>query len=349
MSTDNMNKKKYVVFDMVKILKEHTDQQHPMKQKTLVEMLHEKGYETDRSTVRRTMTDLVMDPESHICSYTNTAHDEKDTLTDTYYSGLYYDQEFTTAELRWLIDGILFSRNVPHEDRDILIRKLSALGNKYFKWRMENINRLAKDEPMNPQLFTNIEILDQAIIEKKQVRLTYNYMGPDFQLEPHRTRHGTPYRQLINPYSIVARNGYYFLVCNNDYYSDVTNYRIDRMTDIEIVDSPVKPTRQVTGLESGLNIQEYMASNINMAYGRPALITFEANGKGVTEAIDAFGKNISIEKKDDDTFVCTVRTPYYDMERWAMQNWNNITVLTPKDLVERIRSDAETILKRHHS
>ena len=347
MSKSNMNKKKYMVFDMVKILKEHTDRQHPMKQKTLVEMLHEKGYETDRSTVRRTITDLVMDPESRICSYANTSHEEKESQNDTYYSGLYYDQEFTTAELRWLIDGILFSRNVPHNERDILIRKLSSLGNKYFKWRMENINRLAKDEPMNPQLFTNIETLDKAIMEKKKVCLTYNYMGPDFQLEPHRTRHANSYRQLINPYSIVARNGYYFLVCNNDYYPDVANYRIDRMTDIEIVDSPVKPVRQVHGLENGLNIQEYMASNINMAYGKPALITFEATEKGVTEAIDAFGKNITIKRKADDIFICTVRSPYYDMERWAMQNWNSITVLTPRDLVERIRSDAEAILQRH--
>ena len=56
MSRETMNKKKYVVFDMVKILREHTDAAHPMKQKELVDRLHELGYTTDRSTVRRTIT-----------------------------------------------------------------------------------------------------------------------------------------------------------------------------------------------------------------------------------------------------------------------------------------------------
>ena len=45
--------------------------------------------------------------------------------------------------------------------------------------------------------------------------------------------------------------------------------------------------------------------------------------------------------------MCTVRTPYYDMERWAMQNWNSITVLAPKDLAECICRDAEAVLERH--
>ena len=43
MARSGMNKKKYMVFDLVKILKEYTDRSHPMKQKELVERLHELG------------------------------------------------------------------------------------------------------------------------------------------------------------------------------------------------------------------------------------------------------------------------------------------------------------------
>ena len=35
MAHENMNLKKYVVFEMVKILKEYTDRKHPMKQKMI--------------------------------------------------------------------------------------------------------------------------------------------------------------------------------------------------------------------------------------------------------------------------------------------------------------------------
>ena len=41
MARENMNQKKYMVFDLVKILKERTDAAHPMKQSQLVDALHE--------------------------------------------------------------------------------------------------------------------------------------------------------------------------------------------------------------------------------------------------------------------------------------------------------------------
>ena len=342
-----VNGKKYLHYKLLRILQENTDRNHPVKQQELVTALKEDFPALNRCTVRRALSDLISDPQSRV-HYLN---EERDFASDEdkqpYYTDIYYDQEFSDAELRLLIDGILFSRNVPHKERNELIAKRCALGNKFFQWRMENINRLAKDEPMNPQLFTSIGILDRAIQKKKQVRLIYNYMGPDFELEPHATRHGIS--QLINPYSIVARNGYYFLVCNNDIYEDVTNYRIDRMTQVEIQDTPVKPVRSVRGLENGLNIQEYMAANINMAYGKPHLITFEATKKGITEAIDAFGKNIQIQRTDGSTYLCTVRTPYYDMERWAIQNWNDVTILSPQELVENMRANAQKVLEKHSS
>ena len=179
-----MNKKKYVVFEMVKLLKEYTDRQHPMKQKQLVDLLHKQGYETDRSTVRRTMTDLILDPESRIQSHTNTAHDEKDSDYETYYSGLYYDQEFSDAELRWLIDGILYSRNVPHDARKDLLEKLCNLGNAHFRrnLNLNKIRRLAADEPVNPELFENIDKLGRAIDSGRKITLIYKYMGADFML-----------------------------------------------------------------------------------------------------------------------------------------------------------------------
>ena len=174
MARENMNLKKYVVFEMVKILKEYTDREHPMKQKTLVDMLHEKGYSTDRSTVRRTMTDLVGDDSSRVRSCANEAHDEKDSVNDTYYSGLYYDQEFSDAELRWLIDGILYSRNVPHGARKDLLEKLCNLGNAHFRknLNLNKIRRLSADEPVNPELFENIDrsnIISQCNMIKTHV------------------------------------------------------------------------------------------------------------------------------------------------------------------------------------
>ena len=285
MAESNINKKKYMVFDLVKILREHTDRLHPMKQKELVDRLHEAGYSTDRSTVRRTITDLVLDPESRIRSVSNTAHDEKDSDYETYYSGLYYDQEFSDAELRWLIDGILYSRNVPHEARKDLLEKLCNLGNAHFRrnLNLNKIRRLAADEPVNPELFENIDRVGRAIDSGRKISVVYNNMGTDFTLHPRWNS-----AHLLNPYAMVIRNGFYYLICNNDHHTTLTVYRMDRMTDVQIEEKlPVRPVRELDGFHEGWNLQEFMEHNANMAFGDPERITFDCAEKGVPFHTDA--------------------------------------------------------------
>ena len=342
-----MNLKKYVVFEMVRLLKEHTDRLHPMKQKQLVGLLHEKGYTTDRSTVRRTMTDLIMDPESRVRSLANDLHDGKDSVNDTYYSGLYYDQEFSDAELRWLIDGILYSRNVPHEARRELLEKLCGLGNARFRknLNLNKIRRLAADEPVNPELFDNIDLIGKAIDAGRKVTLMYKYMGADFALH---SRWNEPH--LLNPYAMVIRNGFYYLICNNDRYSDLTVYRMDRMTDVRVREElPVRPIREISGYHEGWNLQEFMEHNANMAFGDPVRITFLSSDRGVPIVIDAFGKGVSFQERKDGQYLCTVRVPVFDMKLFAMQHAGFIRVVSPRELADSIREELESALEKYRS
>ena len=345
MARDNMNIKKYMVFDLVKILKEETDAAHPVKQKFLVDRLHEMGYPTDRSTVRRTMTDLVMDEGSRVKSYTNQAHDEKDSNNDTYYSGIYYDQEFSDAELRWLIDGILYSRNVPHEARKELIEKLCDLGNVYFRknLNLNKIRRLAADEPTNPELFDGIEKVGKAIDTERKVSVLYNSMGADFELHP---RWDHPH--ILNPYAMVIRNGFYYLICNNDHYTTLSVYRMDRMTEVQILeDQPVRPIREIDGWHKGWNLQEFMEHNANMAFGDPVRITFLCEARGVPIVIDSFGKGVKFKARKDGRYDCTVRVPAFDMKLVAMQHAEFIRVTAPEELVQEIRNGLQAAVEKY--
>ncbi len=345
MAESNINKKKYVAFEMVKILKEYTDRNHPMKQKELVDRLHEAGYSSDRSTVRRTMTDLILDESSRVRSYANTIHDEKDSDYDTYYSGLYYDQEFSDAELRWLIDGILYSRNVPHDARKELLEKLCNLGNAHFRknLNLNKIRRLAADEPVNPELFENIEKIGKAIDTGKKITLLYKYMGPDFELHARKSS-----EQLLNPYAMVIRNGFYYLICNKDNYNDLTVYRIDRMTDVEIQeDNTVRPIREINGYHQGWNLQEFMEHNANMAFGDPVRITFISTDRGIPIVVDAFGKGVEFKERKDGQYDCTVYVPTFDMKLFAMQHSGFIRVTAPEELVTEIREELEKALEKY--
>ena len=328
---------KYLHFDLIRILKENTDREHPMKQKDLLAEMRRKDEKINRTTVWNALNDLVIHSDEtrvhHLGEEAEAASAED---RRQYYTDLYYDQEFTEAELRWLIDGILYSRNVPHAERDVIIGKLCELGNKHFRknMNMKKIRRLAEEEPMNEQLFQNIDRIGQAIAEGKKITCVYNYMGPDFLLHP--VYADPDYRQLLNPYAMVMRNGFYFLICNKDNYSDMTHYRIDRMTCVTVTELSVKPPRELDGFEAGLNIQEYMEHNINMAFGKPERIVFIAEANAIPGIIDAFGKGVQFISLHDGRYECTVKIPAYDMIRWALENCDQIKVIRPESLVNEI-------------
>ena len=340
--------KKYLHYDMIRILKENTDRDHPMRQKDLITELRKKDGKINRTTVWNALNDLIansLETRVHHLGEENEVEDTKDTRQ--YYTNLYYDQEFSDAELRWLIDGILYSRNIPHAERDVIIGKLCELGNRHFQqhMNMKKIRRLSDDEPMNEELFSNIDTISRAMEEGKKVGVVYNYMGPVFKLEPV---YGDPdYHQLLNPYAMVIRNGFYFLICNKDNYDDLTHYRLDRMTDIRIEDKPIKPIRELSGSKSGWNLQEYMEHNINMAFGKPERITFTAYPGVIPDLIDAFGKGITFEEQEDGQYNCTVHVPEYDMEHFALQWGDSITVTGPDSLLEILRDHAKILAKKY--
>ena len=328
------NQKKYLHFQLLQILKEETDSEHPMRQKDLVQRLG-----VDRGTVSRALGDLLDDPLNSRVRSVNLEKESEDGDDEkrSYHSNVYYDHEFSTAELRWLIDGILFSRNVPHAQRDELIGKLIALGGRQFRQTrsMAKVRRLSGDEPTNKELFNNIELINKAIDEQKKISTVYCFMGPDFTLEPSAASAGGP--QILNPYAMVVRNGFYFLICSNNKYNSLTHYRIDRMTEVKIRKEPVKPIRELEGFRAGFDIQEYMSHNINMAFGKPERITFIAKPKAVREIIDAFGRGVTFTRRKDGDLDCVVYVPEYDMERWVLQFGDIVTVTGPETLLEKLK------------
>ena len=236
---------------------------------------------------------------------------------------------------------------MPHEARRDLVEKLCNLGNVYFRknLNLNKIRRLAADEPVNPELFENIDKIGRAIDTNRKVSLMYKFMGTDFNLHQR-----WEYPHTLSPYAMVIRNGFYYLICNNDRYTTLTVYRIDRMTDVKILDDqPVRPVRELDGYHEGWNLQEFMEHNANMAFGSPVRITFITTEKGVPMVIDAFGKGVEFRDRKDGQYECTVRVPAFDMKLFAKQHSEYIQVIHPQDLVDKIKADLSDALEKYNA
>ena len=335
--------KKIIILYILQILQRYTDAKHPMTQQQIADRLQaDYGQNVNRATVKRNINDLIA--AGYDIQYTAVRRSQAKKKPDEaeeniICTDLYYEHDFTEAELHMLIDGLLFSRSVPYRHRKQLIDKLGRLSSMHFNQRMNHVHCMSADSPQNKELFHTIDVLDEAITSGKQILITYNYYGTDLKLHPTKRSDGTPKRQLINPYQMVANEGRYYLICNYDHYDTVSNYRIDRITNIEMLDTPVKPISQVRGLEKGLELQDYVYQNLNMFTGEPIDAEFIIPASAVSLVIDFFGKHVAFTERDDGSVLCRLKVSGDAMRHWAVQFANLARVISPPELVEEIKEE----------
>jgi predicted DNA-binding transcriptional regulator YafY len=254
-------------------------------------------------------------------------------------SDFYYEHPFSDAELRMLIDGVLFSRSTPRKQGRELIRKLEELTDESFHYRVNHVTILPENRPENKQLFYTIEILDEAISRKRQVEITYNNYGTDKKLHPRLDEDDQPKRQIVNPYQMVAANGRYYLICNYDQHDNVVYCRLDRITDIMLLETPQKLARSIPELKNGLNLPKHLAEHLYMFPGKSEWVVFRAKKYLLNDMIDWFGKDIQFSNETEDEITAAVSVNLDSMRLWAMQYALHVRIMEPEELRERVRDD----------
>ncbi len=344
--------KKMLILNILEILRKHTNPDNPMKQREIADRLKsEYGMDAERKAIKRNLYEL-MEAGFPIRSKSETVRnstvpDTGETEENVAYSDFYYEHAFSDAELHLLIDSVLFSRSMPQKQSKDLIRKLEDLTDDSFHYRVKHITTLPENRPENKQLFYTIEVLDEAISKRRQVELTYNSYGTDKKLHPHLDENGNPKRQVINPYQMAAANGRYYLICNHDQHNSVAYYRLDRITDIKLLDTPQKPARSVLELKEGLNLPKHMAEHLYMFPGKSERVVFRAKKYLINDLIDWFGKEIQFSEETDEEVTATVTVNLNSMRLWAMQYALHVKILEPSVMAEQIKNDIEEAEKHY--
>lgn len=330
-------KRKKLSFAILDILRQYTDENHKLSQNDIIELL-EKDYDmkADRKSVKRNITTLLEMGYPIEFKETLRMYPNKDGEMEESYilSDFYLEREFTDSELRLLIDSLLFSKHIPYSQCKELVGKLEGLSNRYFKSRVRFISTLPENAPKNRELFYTIEIIDEAIAEGKQVAFIYNEYGTDKKLHPKRDR-----EFIVNPYQMAATNGRYYLIGNYDKYNNIGNYRLDRITSIRLLDTPVKPVREVDGMKNGFYLPKHMAEHLYMFAGESVPVTFRMSKVILNDVIDWFGSDIAFSEETEEEVTARVTVNWSAMRYWAQQFSRFVKVLSPTDLAETLKED----------
>lgn len=340
--------KKLLIMNILDVLRRYSDADHRLSQKDILHILRtEYDMEAERKAIKRNLMNLI--DFGYNLEYSESIRRNKDGEEDSILTDWYLERDFSDAELRLLIDSLLFSKHIPYSQCKELIEKIEGLSNCYFQSKMRHVRNLPDDQPRNSELFYTIEILDEAIESHRQVRFYYGDYGTDKKLHLRADSSGEPREYLVNPYQMVATNGKHYLIGNMEKYDNVSHYRIDHIRGIELVDTPVKPKNKVKGLEQGLDLPKHMAEHIYMFSGESQKVTLRTHPNMAGELIDWFGNGVTFTDKTEDSVIAHVTVSLKAMRYWALQYAPYVTILSPQSLVEAVKEDLRRALSNYEA
>lgn len=320
--------KKMLNMLILEILKEYTDTDHRLTQQEIIDLLKlNYGAECDRRSIRnniRSLKDMGFEISTERGCYL-------------------VERDFDDAELRMLIDSVLFSKNISGAQAKRLIEKLKGFGNRYFHAKVSHVSNLPElFHSDNKQVMLALDALNDAIEEKRKVSFIYNSYGTDFKLHPRRKE-----SYIVNPYQMVANNGRYYLIANYDKYDDLSHYRIDRMTSVTILDEHAKPKKEIKEFAGGWTLPKHMAEHIYMYSGESMTVKFTADKSIMDELVDWFGRDFRIKEAEQGKMTVTLKCNEEAMRYWALQYGECIEIKEPERLRESVKASVRQMAKAY--
>lgn len=357
-SMSDIHTKKLLILYILDILQKYTDEEHRLSQKEIQDIL-KKEYEmpVDRKAIKRNLLNLIEYGSSieyrevsrkdifrkkDSVSYKGTSDfvDKEISEDDLLWTDFYLKQKFTNEELRLLIDSLLFSKHIPYSQVKELITKLESLSNIYFKSCSQYIYPLPVERTDNKQVFYNIAILDEAIRKKKKVLFEYAEYHTDKKMHLKKREDGSVREYIITPYQMAVQEGKYYLICNYDKYDDISNYRVDRIRNIQILEEKGKPfeTLKWSGHQP-MNLNEYMREHVYMYSSENAFVKFRIVKAMISDVIDLFGKGVNFSEETDTHVSVSVHVNERAAEQFAKNYAPDVVILQPKRLRDKLRDD----------
>jgi len=321
-----MEDKKTSVLALLKILEEHSDEDHILTQPELLGLLNTIYHvNLDRRTLYKNV-EMLQDFGYDISSYSENG------------KGYYLrDRAFEPSQISVLCNAIHASRFIPTKSSRELINKLLSTQSKYFKNEfnatvfMEN-----KDKKENKEYFLNVEVIGEAIKNRKPIKFNYTQYNINKELVNRREE---PY--LISPHYMVYKGDKTFLIGKSDHHENLTHFRVDKMKNIKIVDE------RYVKLAKNEDPYEYAKSKLYMFNGEECYIAIKCDMAILDDVIDIFGKNIRIEKKGEDSFIAYVKSSKQGMVYLALQYINYMEVLEPKEIRESVKEALKNAQKKY--
>ncbi len=314
-------------------LKEYSDKDHYLTQKDIIQKVeNDSGITLERKTVGK-----------YISLLSELGYDINQKGTKGGVALL--SRELDESQIQFLVDAIFSSKNITGKQAQDLSNVLYGMlsrnqRKKYaYLYKSEDINRNS-----DADFFLNIEIINEAVEQKKQISFQY----ADYDRDGNETlrMHGFIYQ--VSPFYLVNNFGKYYLLASMKNHKNISTFRVDYIRNIKIEEADCINIESVNN-GNKFDIYDYINRHVYIFGDKVSFCKLLVHDeKAYSDIIDWFGKKAEFKTKDGNTFVsfyCDEAAFYY----WSLQYGELIEVIEPKSVAERLATNYRLMADRYEN
>ncbi len=326
MARDNCQKIK--LLKLIELLRQETDEQHPMKTMEIIERLAQMGISCERRTLAKDIALLNEQGVEVMCNWVNR---EKGYYVE--------DRSFSVAEQKILIDAVQAASFITEKKSTELIDKIAALaGSHKADVLKDNIVCFNTRKHSNESIYYNVDAIERAIQQQKQVGFHYFDLGINREKIYRRNKQ----QYVVEPVALVYNEDNYYLVAYSQKHENTTNYRVDRMDGVDVLDEDVGRK----ALELRDDMGEYTEQAFKMYAGPVQPLLLEFDKKLIGSVYDRFGEGINMLEADNGNVVATVKVQLSPtFWGWIFQFGRQMKVISPDSAVDEYKARAAELLE----
>lgn len=333
---------------LLEILKCGSDENHKLSQRELLELMKKKDGSCTEKTLRTDLHNLMEILNPPITEY----EERKEEFRIIYdgiaegrkrISGLQYVHTFSNDDIELLLELVQQCAEIGESQREHIVKNLKKLGSGYYSYHTEMINTIPEYTTRNFEEFhLNLKTVAEAMKANCQIAFTFNKYNRDSVLVPVREE-----KYIVNPYYIVKYGNGYYLLASHGKSEKTYIYRLDLMTNLEIIYKQRESVRGIRELKN-FNAMRYMEQHLNMNYDEPRTAAIQLDNDYYTYLHDAFGDHYQYKRKIDGKYdEIEVFCSENAIVNWAMQHCDHVEIIRPKSARKRILEKAYEMVEKY--
>ena len=317
------NYRKVKLIKLLELLRQHTDAQHPMTNSQVCAAMDEMGIPCDRRIISQDVA--VLNDMGYEIMVTMIGHEK------AYYVD---DRSFSVQELKILIDAVHASSFITEKKSNELIEKLAALaGIHQAEVLKRNMVCFNTRKHSNEKILYTIDTLEEAILTQKKVIFLYFDLNENGERVYRRGGH----HYVVEPVALVFNEDNYYMSCYSSRHDSTSNYRVDRMDGVEIIEEPCS--------EKALALRDQVATYTEQAFkmfgGQLEDVVLEFDRVLIGVVYDKFGESVKMIPSGENKCIATVKvriSPTF--WGWLFQFAGQMKILSPTHLLDQYKEYA---------